>query len=139
MRTLWLAAAMLAAALVFPLSSAVAQQLAPTTNQVLLQQLYLLPAVPSSVETNVTVGTSATNVLLADPARVEDVISNTGASNCAVSHSNQVTITNGILLGSAGGSLAEDFRGDLSIPTEELWAVCAAAGGTLHVLTVDLQ
>src|SRR5487761_1817633 len=119
-------------------TSAFAQNSAPTTNLDVLHQLYLLPQAPLIVETDVTVGTTATLILNRDAARVEDVVSDTGTSNCAVRHDPAVIITNGILLGSGGGSLSEDFRGDLSIPTQQMWAVCAAAGGTLHVLSMDL-
>ena len=120
-------------------TSAFSQNAAPTTNLDVLHQLYLLPQAPLIVETDVTVGTTATLILNRDGARVEDVVSDTGTSNCAIRHDPQVTITNGILLGSGGGTLAEDFRGDLSIPTQQMWAVCASSGGTLHVLSMGLQ
>lgn len=127
------------AAILLLAASAFAQTAAPTINQQLLQQLYLLRNGPLIEQTDVTVGTSATLILPLDASRVEDVVSDTGTSNCAIRHDDQVSITDGILLVAGGGSLSENFVQDLTLPTGQMWAICASSGGTLHLLTVDLQ
>ncbi len=130
------------AALIVTLSVTIpadAQTSSPTQTSQIVQQLYLLQNAPLIAETDVTVGTTPTLILNRDGARVEDVVSDTGTSNCAIRHDPGVSITNGILLGAGGGTLAEDFRGDLTIPTEQMWAVCGAAAGTIHLLSMDLQ
>ncbi len=106
----------------------------PRTTQDLLKELYGLVNAPYIQESNVTVGTTPVQIRTANAARVELVVSNTGTSNCSVSTSDLVTITQGTVLGSGGGILVEGFRDDLLIPTQEHWAVCAAAGGTLHIV-----
>ena len=111
----------------------------PTTTLQLLNQLYGLGTVPNFVQTNPTVGTTAAKVLNFDPARAEAIIVDTGTSNCTVSYSPGVSLTNGVQLQAGGGNVSEDFVYDFSLMTQEHWVVCAASGGSLYVLSVDLQ
>lgn len=133
-----IAASLFALALLFT-GSARAQHIAPTTTIDLLRELYSLGGNPALNETDCSVGTSPVLCLPSDPGRTEDVVSNTGTSSCSVSHQNTVTLAKGLLLAASGGFLSENFYFDFTLPTEQLWAVCSASGGTLHIITVNIQ
>lgn len=104
-----------------------------------VQQLYALGSAPLSVDKDFTVGTTPVMIHPNDPSDVENIVVDLGTSACTVQHSPSVTTSSGYLLSAAGGSYIEDFRADLTLPTEQLWAVCAASGGAIHVTSLDLQ
>jgi hypothetical protein len=65
--------------------------------------------------------------------RIGVLLSNTGATNFAISYSSAVTITTGILL-LPGGTFSSDWYYDGDLVERQLWAISSAAGGTIHML-----
>lgn len=86
------------------------------------------------MDSDYTIG--ATAVQLGDARlgqRVLRALSNTGATNFAISFNPAVTITTGFLL-FPGGFYKEDWYYDGDLLERPLWAISSAAGGTLHML-----
>lgn len=100
----------------------------------LLGAFYGAAFVTQPIESDTTPGTSA--VLLGSGASgvvVGRLLSNTGATNIAVSYSPNVTITTGFLL-LPGGTFRDDWYYDGDLVSRPLYAISSAAGGTLHML-----
>lgn len=116
----------------------VAHAQAVTSNMALIQRLYGLPTAPALHVTNPTVGATASNILLLDPAAIEVTVINLSTNTCEIAPDNLVSTTRGIELASGGGSASIGFRDDLSLPTNEWWAICSGAGSSLLVLRMDL-
>jgi hypothetical protein len=127
----------LASAIFFALAGVAGAQ-PVTSNMALIQRLYNLPTPPATIVANPTVGTTASQILLADPAAIEVLVVNLSGGNCAVDVSPQVTLTRGILLQSGGGAVHFDFRQDLTLPTEQFWAICTNASSSLYTVRLDL-
>lgn len=104
-----------------------------------LNKLFQIANPATPVQSNVTVGTSAVNLKLLDPARFQLCIINLSANACVAKPANDVTTTSGFQLVASGGFICVNARDDLSLPTYEWWAVCAAAGSSLYVIGQDLQ
>lgn len=105
----------------------------------LLSLLYGIPNAPACSITYATVGTSASRVLLSDPRSVSVFIQNLSSGSCQVGYNGQVSTTQGVLIGSSGGFISEDYRVDMVLQTYEHWAVCTNASETLVVERCDLQ
>lgn len=86
------------------------------------------------MDSEYTIGTTA--LQLGDGRlgqRVLRALSNTGATNIAISFNPAVTITTGFLL-LPGGFYKDDWYYDGDLLERPLWAISSAAGGTLHML-----
>jgi hypothetical protein len=134
-----LAVAALALALFLPAGRACAQPAPPRTLIGLLQQQYGISTPPFCPETDTIVGTTAVRVRNNDPAAFFIVLFNQGGSNCYRSQNANVSTTTGQSVNSGGGYLEFDFRTDGTIPAQEQWVICGAAGNDIHVQTCDLQ
>jgi len=93
----------------------------------------------STTESDKTVGTTAVQLYPNDPSTAENIISITGTNNCSLGHTGAVTITTGILLGSNGGNYSDTWLDDGYLPQLEMWAVCAGAGTTIHIVKERFQ
>lgn len=136
LRTTAAVAGLLAVAILFA-SPALSQT--PTSNMALLKQQYGITSSPLQFHDTYTVGTSATRIAKNDPARVEIVVVNLSSNNCYVQNGNTASTSSGFELTGGGGTITEDFRSDLTLPTTQVWAVCSAASSKMYVLEVDLQ
>jgi hypothetical protein len=86
------------------------------------------------MDSEYTIGTTA--VQLGDSRlgqRVTRALSNTGATNIAISFNPAVTITTGFLL-QPGGFYKDDWYYDGDLLERPLYAISSAGGGTLHML-----
>lgn len=84
-------------------------------------------------ETDYTVGTTAALLGSTVEQRVGWNLSNTGTVNVAVSFSQNVTITTGLLL-EPGGFLTANWFYDLELVTRNIYAIGAGSGATLHLI-----
>jgi hypothetical protein len=85
-------------------------------------------------ESDYTIGTTAValgSVNLGQ--RVGRTLSNTGATNFAISYSRSVAIATGFLL-LPGGTFRDDWYYDGDLVNRPLYAISSGAGGTLHML-----
>jgi len=100
----------------------------------LLAAFYGGAFITQPMDSEYTIGTTA--VQLGDSRlgqRVARALSNTGATNFAISFNPAVTITTGFLL-QPGGFYRDDWYYDGDLLERPLWAISSAAGGTLHML-----
>lgn len=104
------------------------------TVQDLLQVFYGGAFVTLPHDSDYTIGTTAA-ALSSNRGlqRVGLIVSNTGATNFAISYTAGVTITTGILL-LPGGTFTSDWYYDGDLVSRTLYAVSSAAGGTLHMI-----
>lgn len=109
---------------------------APTTVGGLLQLHY---GVPNAVivHRTVTVGTSPTQITVDDASRFAAVYSDLGTSSCTLAHSPSVSTTYGFPL-AIDGVITEEWRDDMTLPTNSMWAVCSAAGQTVDIVELKL-
>jgi hypothetical protein len=85
-------------------------------------------------ESDYTIGTTAValgSVSLGQ--RVGRTLSNTGATNFAISYSPNVAIATGFLV-LPGGTFRDDWYYDGDLVNRPLYAISSGAGGTLHLL-----
>lgn len=136
-RSIAYAAAAIALCLLLPARGVAASDV--STSQDFLNRLYGLVNPAAPVSSNPSVGTTATSIAAADPARFALLIVNLGTSSCYVAPFGQVSSTDGIILDSGGGFVSMTNRDDLLLPDYQWWAVCGASGQSLYVLTQDLQ
>jgi hypothetical protein len=102
--------------------------------QQLLAAFYGNAFVTRPVDTDFTIGTTAIPLASTIPGvRVGFILSNTGATNIAVSYNAAVTATTGILL-LPGGTYTSDWYYDGDLVSRVLYGVSSGAGGTLHLL-----
>jgi hypothetical protein len=102
--------------------------------QDLLAQFYGGVYVTQPEETDYTVGTTAVPVGgKLNGMRIGFVLSNTGATNFAVSFKAGVTITTGIFI-SPGRFWRSDWYYDGDLVSLQVYAISSAGGGTLHML-----
>lgn len=100
----------------------------------LLAAFYGGAFITQPMDSDYTIGTTA--VALGDVRlgqRVARLLSNTGATNFAISYSRDVTITTGVLL-LPGGTFKDDWYYDGDLEERTLYAISSGAGGTLHML-----
>jgi hypothetical protein len=84
-------------------------------------------------ESDVTVGTSAIAVVAGNGARIQLILSNTGATTIYVSSLSSITGVKGLQL-NAGGFLSFSWKNDTDLSTVSFYAIGSAGGGTLHVI-----
>lgn len=84
----------------------------------------------------VSVGGSAALVLPANFERMAAAIINTGTANLAAAPTNQVSFTNGILLGASGGGVSLAAKDDLALVGWDWWGVSAT--GTITVTVMEI-
>jgi hypothetical protein len=102
--------------------------------QELLIAFYGSGFITEPFETDYTIGTTA--VLLGSVRlgqRVGRTLSNTGATNFAISYSPNVQISTGFLVLPAG-TFSDDWYYDGDLVNRPLYAISSGAGGTLHML-----
>jgi len=81
-----------------------------------------------------TIGTSAVELLGADPERVFYIIVNLSPNDMHVSFRADVSATNGILIIAQGGSMEVDVESDGNLSALQLFGVAAAAASQLFIL-----
>jgi hypothetical protein len=102
--------------------------------QDLLTEFYGAPFVTQPEESDYTVGAAAVPIgANVNGMRVSIILSNTGATNFAVSFLQGVTITTGIFI-LPGRSYRFDWYYDGDLLNRQLYAISSAGGGTLHML-----
>ena len=85
-------------------------------------------------DSDFTIGTTAAQLTSnRNGMRIGYLLSNTGATNFAISFNPAVTITTGVLL-LPGGTMNFDWYYDGDVVERFPWAISAGAGGTLHML-----
>lgn len=84
-----------------------------------------------------TINTSVTQILTNNPSRLAFTIINTGTNPILILNKNTVSLTNGITLISGGGNASVDFTKDLSLVTNEWYAI--ADGGTSSITMITAQ
>lgn len=87
-------------------------------------------------DSNPTCNTTATVLIDGDGDRVGLVIVNQGANNVFISIDSNVGTTNGILLGSSGGSVSMDVTRDFTLPARRWWGI--ASGGTSKCYVLEI-
>jgi hypothetical protein len=83
------------------------------------------------------IGSSYSQVLLANPDRLASLVMNLGAYNVYVGFDRDVSSTKGILLVANGGLLSLVVDDDLELVTYPVYAVCP--GGTSRVYVVETE
>ena len=86
--------------------------------------------------TSVTVGTTASRIVLNNPRRVKLTLLNLGASDVYVGFDSSVTTSAGIKLVASTGFLESNASDDGEEVLSEYWAISAAAGNTVMVSEV---
>lgn len=94
------------------------------------------PGIESGV---VSVGVAVTKLVSNNPNRLNLSFSNISTSTVYVFTDNQVSANRGFLLASGGGSLGLDWRDDLTLVSNDWYAIALSAGSNVTVLeTVTL-
>jgi len=84
----------------------------------------------------VTLTTTKSKVLSANPNRFEYVVINLGTYDSYFSPMTDVSTTKGMLVGPAGGAFSANVDEDGELPTMELWGIADGGSTTLFVLEV---
>lgn len=84
-------------------------------------------------ETDYTIGTTAIPIGSNFGQRLGWIVSNTGGPNIAVGFNPALTITTGILL-TTGGGMISNWLQDLELVGQQVYAIAAQAGATLHMI-----
>jgi hypothetical protein len=84
-------------------------------------------------ESDVTVGTSAVQLVKANPQRFWITFANNGAAAIAISNSRTVTSSTGWQI-PPGGALGFSWINDADMPALDWYAISAGAGNGVHVL-----
>jgi len=102
--------------------------------QELLASFYGLAFITEPIESDYTIGGATVAVGSGfGGQRVGVLLSNTGATNLAVSFKNPLTVTTGIFI-LPGRSFRLDWYYDGDLVSRPLYAISSAGGGTLHML-----
>jgi hypothetical protein len=102
--------------------------------QTLLAEFYGGSLITLPHDSDYTIGTTPTALNSGRGLqRIGVLISNTGATNFAISYSPTITITTGVLL-LPGGTFNSDWYYDGDLISRALYAVSSGAGGTLHMI-----
>jgi hypothetical protein len=99
----------------------------------LIRAVYGRQIINHPVISSYTVGTTAVALGSGRGQRSAYIISNTGSVNVAISFTDSVTITTGILL-LQGGTLQVDSYYDQQVIYRTPWAIAAGAGATLFMV-----
>jgi len=99
----------------------------------LVKSYYRVLVVSHPVETDYSLTTTATQIGSNRGQRIAAYVSNTGANNCAVSFSSNISITNGMLL-QPGGFFALNWADDFDMVFRQLWAIAATGNTTLTII-----
>jgi len=103
--------------------------------QELLATFYGLAFITEPSESDYTIGTLAAALGSGfGGQRVGVLLSNTGATDFAISFNRNVTITTGILIPKGAQPFRLDWYYDGDLVSRPLFAISSAAGGTLHML-----
>lgn len=87
-------------------------------------------------ERDVTLTTTAQEVLRNDPERVGYLISVTGATEALFAFNINVTVAASIRVPGSGGTYSANVREDFMLPTVSLYGVVAAGTTTLHIIEI---
>jgi hypothetical protein len=102
--------------------------------QELLALFYGVGIITEPDESDYTIGTTAIALGGNFPGqRISRLLSNTGATNFAISYSPNVLIATGALI-LPGGTFSDDWYYDGDLLNRPLWAISSAGGGTLHMI-----
>lgn len=93
--------------------------------------------VSNILETDVTVGVAAIQIAKRDSAVIERIISNNGAQSIFIGTRSSVALNQGIPLAS-GSTLSITARDDFDLASCDLFAISAAAGNPVHVISMQL-
>ena len=89
-----------------------------------------------SIERDVTVGTTAIQLLDNNPRRVYWLAQNRGANDITVSDTRDVTTSAGFLLAATGGANSMQVDEDGEAVTYDRYAISGVAGNTVRVLEI---
>lgn len=103
----------------------------------LLTNEYGLRTHPSNESGPQTVGNLVVKLLSNNPNRVGLTFINLGAQNAYLYLNGQVSSTNGIFLAANGGSIALNWRDDMTLITNEWDAIAPGGNTTIQVLSVE--
>jgi len=118
--------------------------LAPIPEGVTIRSLYELVEVRLGLRLDFkvseakTIGTTSEIIAQNNPGRTNLTIVNLSSNTLYVSPLNAASSTNGILLGSAGGSLALNYNDDLIQPALEWHAIASSGSSAVFVLEAFL-
>lgn len=87
-------------------------------------------------ESNVSVGTSVTQLTQNDPECISLTMINLGTADVYIKPKNNVSTTSGILLTASGGNVSMDVRSDATLPSKAWFAVSGTAGQEVYVLKI---
>lgn len=87
-------------------------------------------------ERNLTLSTTAQEVLRNDPERVGWLIVVTGATQAQLAFNALPTAANAVLIAGLGGSFSVNVREDFVLPTWSLHGAVAAGTTTLHIVEI---
>jgi hypothetical protein len=77
---------------------------------------------------------TATQICVNNPDRVELIILNLSATNCAVGLTSAVTVAAGIMLAANGGQLSFMIPDDGDLPGRALWAIATAGNPNIYII-----
>ena len=87
-------------------------------------------------ERDVTLTTTAAEILRNDPERVGYLISVTGATEAQLAFNINVTTAASIRVPGSGGTFSANVREDFMLPTVSLYGNVAAGTTTLHIVEI---
>jgi len=90
------------------------------------------------VSASKTIGTASEIIAQNNPGRTNLTIVNLSSNTLYVSPLNAASSTNGILLGSGGGSLALNYNDDLLMPALEWHAIASSGSSAVFVIEAFL-
>jgi len=91
-----------------------------------------------AVTNSKTIGTASEVIAKNNPGRTNLTIVNLSSNTLYLSPLDTASATNGILLGSGGGSLALNFWDDLIQPTLEWHALASGSGSAVFVIEASI-
>ena len=87
-------------------------------------------------ETDLTLTTTAAEILRNDPERVGWLLVVTGATQAQLAFNIQITLATAILIPASGGSFSVNVREDFTLPTNALYGNVDVGTTTVHIVEV---
>lgn len=110
-----------------------AKQFNPTLNDLLRDQLGL-NVHPKATVTTLIGGAACVQVLKNNPNRVGLTFINLGANDVYIWLDNTVSSSKGILMVLSGGNVSFNWRDDMTLNSNEWWAIAPAGNTNLSIL-----
>jgi len=100
----------------------------------LLQNLYGIKTFPQINKTVSQVGSSAVQIMSANPNRVSFLVVNLSTNNLFISPQNDVSSTKGIYIAPSGGSITIQWDRDFELVSQPFFAIAAGAASDVYIL-----